>query len=158
MLLLVAADGDVVRLVEQDVRRHQCGVGEQTAVDVLGVLGALVLELRHARELAEHGVAIEHPAELRVRGHMALDKERVLFRVKAAGNVLRELLNGAPAQVGGVLAHGDRVQVGHEIIAVKDLGAFAPVFDRAQIRPERQVAGGLNAREHDFLCSFFFHS
>lgn len=109
VLLLVAADGDVVRLVEQNVRRHQCGVGEQTAVDVLCVLGALVLELRHARELTEHGVAVEHPAELRVRGDMALDKERVLFRIQAAGNVLRELLNGAPAQVGGVLAHGDRV-------------------------------------------------
>ena len=75
-----------------------------------------------------------------------------------AGNVLGKLLEAAAAQQLGILTHGERVQIGHEIIAVKDLGAFAPVFDRAQIRPERQVAGGLNAREHDFLCSFFFHS
>ena len=157
MLLLVTADGDIVRLIEQDVRRHQGGVGEQAAVDVLGVFGALVLELRHARELAEHGVAVEHPAKLGVRRHMALDEECVLFRVEAAGNVLRELLDGAAAQVGGVLPHGDRVQVGHEIIAVKDFGALAPVLDRAQVGPERQIAGGLDAGEHDFFCSFFFH-
>ena len=157
MLLLVAADGNVVRLIEQNVRRHQGGVGEQAAVDVLGVFGALVLKLRHTRELAEHGVAVEHPAELGVRGHMALDEERVLFRVETAGDVLRELLDGAAAQVGGVLPHGDRVQVGHEIIAVKDLGALAPVFDRAQIRPERQITGGLDAGEHHFFCCFFFH-
>ena len=37
VLLLVAADGNVVRLIEQNVRRHQGGVGEQAAVDVLGV-------------------------------------------------------------------------------------------------------------------------
>ena len=81
MLLLVAADGDVVRLVEQNVRRHQRGVGEQTAVDILCVLGALVLELRHARELTEHGVAVEHPGQLRVLGHMGLDKHNPLVRV-----------------------------------------------------------------------------
>ena len=91
-------------------------------------LARLVLKLGHTGELAEHGVAVEHPAQLGVGGHMALDEERVLFRVQAAGDVLRELLEGAAAQVGGVLPHGDGVQVGHEIIAVKALGALRSSF------------------------------
>ena len=91
MLLLVAADGDKVGLVEQDIRGHERGIGEQAGVDIIRIFGRLILELRHAGKLAEHGVAVEHPAELRVRGDVALDEKSVLFRVKTAGNVLREL-------------------------------------------------------------------
>ena len=157
MLLLVAADGNVVRLIEQNVRRHQGGVGEQAAVDVLGVFGALVLKLRHTRELAEHGVAVEHPAELGVRGHMALDEERVLFRVETAGDVLRELLDGAAAQVGGILAHGDRVHIHDAVQAVVLILQAHPVLDGSHVGAERQLAAGLDAGEHHFFCCFFFH-
>ena len=46
-----------------------------------------------------------------MRGHVALDKERDLVRVQAAGDVLRELLQRAAAQVGRHLAHGYGVHV-----------------------------------------------
>ena len=42
MLLLVAANGHQVRLIEQDVSSHQGGIGEQTRVDVVRILGGLV--------------------------------------------------------------------------------------------------------------------
>ena len=53
MLFLVGADRHVIRVVEQDIGRHQARVGEQAGVDVVGVLCGFILELRHAGELAE---------------------------------------------------------------------------------------------------------
>ena len=153
MLLLILADRDIVRLVEQDIRRHERWIGEEAAVDVIGVLRALVLELGHAAQFAEHRIAVEDPAELRVLVNMALDEQGVLLRVKAAGDVLRKLRDRAAAQLCGVLTHGKAVQVGHEIIAVKLVSELRPVLDRAEVVAEVQVTGGLDAREHSFLFS-----
>ena len=57
-LLLVVADGDEVRLIEEDVRRHEDGIGKQAGVDVVRVFSRLILKLRHAGQLPEHGVAV----------------------------------------------------------------------------------------------------
>ena len=57
MLALVLAYGHQVRLVEQDVRRHEHRVGEEAGGDVVGVLLGLLLELGHAAELTELGAA-----------------------------------------------------------------------------------------------------
>ena len=157
MLLLVLTHRHIVRLIQQNIRRHQGRVGEEAAVDVVGILGALVLELGHAAQLAEHGVAVEDPAQLRVLMDMALDKQGVLLRVQAAGDVLGQLGHGAPAQLRRVLPHGDAVQVRHEIVAVKFLRQGRPVLHRAQIVAQVQVAGGLDAGEHYFFRSCVFH-
>src|SRR3546814_5750659 len=76
-------------LIQQDIRRHQHRIIEQASVDVVGVFGALVLELRHAIELAHLRVAVEHPAQPRVRRHMALHEQRVVRRIKPAGDIQR---------------------------------------------------------------------
>ena len=112
---------------------------------------AFVLELGHAAELAEHRVAVQDPAELRVLRHMALDEEYVFLRVEAAGDVLRQLLERVAAQVGGIVARRERVQVRHEVVVVIQIGALDPVFDRPEIGAQGQFAGGLDAREHDFF-------
>ena len=157
MLLLVAADGDKVGLVEQDIRGHERGIGEQAGVDIIRIFGRLILELRHAGKLAEHGVAVEHPAELRVRGDVALDEQSVLFRVKTAGDVLRELRKRAAAQIGRHLPDGDGVHVYDAVVAFIFIGERYPVFDRPHIRAERKIAGGLYAGEYDFFAGSFFH-
>ena len=164
MLLLVGADGDVVRLIEQYVRRHEAGVGEESSVDVVDVLGALILELRHAAELTEHRVAVEHPAQLRVLVHMALDEEGVLLRVEPARDVLRELGGRVTAKLGGVLAHGDGVHIHDAVIACVFVRECHPVFQRAEVAAQMHIAGGLNAGEHYlfrrrciFLCDVVFH-
>ncbi len=154
MLLLILAHGDEVRLVEQDIGRHQRGIGKEAAVDVLGVFRAFVLELGHAAQLTEHRIAVEDPAELGVLVHVGLQEKGVLLRVETAGDILRQLLERTAPQRGGVVARGESVQVGHEVIAVKLLGALSPVFDRPEIGAQRQIAGGLDAREHDL---FLFH-
>ena len=133
MLLLVAADGDKIGLVEQNVCRHERGVGEETGVDIIRIFGRLILELRHARKLAEHGVAVEDPAELRVRGDVALDEECVLLRVETAGNVLRELRQSAAAQVGRHLPDGDGVHIDDAVVTLVFIGERYPVLDRPHI-------------------------
>ena len=59
VLLLVFTHRHLISLIQQDIRRHQRRIGEETAVDVLAVLGGLVLKLRHARHLAER-VLVRH--------------------------------------------------------------------------------------------------
>ena len=157
MLALILADRNIVGLIQQDIRRHEAGIGEQAAVYIIGVLCAFILKLRHAAQLAEHGVAIEYPAKLRMLVNMALQEQDVLLRVYAAGNVLGKLLEAAAAQQLGILAHGERVQIGHEIITVKFLGSCAPVLHRAQVIAEVQIARGLDAGQHTFLFYLIFH-
>ena len=82
---------------------------------------------------------------------MALNKQGVLLRVKAAGDVLGQLGHRAAAQLRGILADGDAVQIRHEIKAVKLLCEAGPVLHSAQVVAQVQVAGGLNAGEHDFF-------
>ena len=158
VLLLVLAHGDEVRLIEQDIRRHQAGIGEEPGVDVFGVPGGFVLELGHPGELAEHGVALEDPAQLRVLVDVGLDKQSVLLRVQAAGDIGGQLLQGVPPELRRVLPDGDGVHVGHEIIAVKLPGQLGPVLDGPQIGAQGQIAAGLDAGEEYLFClCFIFH-
>ena len=147
VLLLVLTHRDEIRLVEKNIRGHQGRVGEQAAVDVLLVLGGLVLELGHAAEFAEHGITVQHPAQLRVGGDVGLDEQSVLLRVQAAGDILGQLLQGAAAQVGGGLPDGDGVHIRHKVIAVEFVGPGAPILDGAQIVAQVQIAAGLDAAE-----------
>ena len=48
VLGLVGTDWYIVSLVEQDVASHQGRVGEEAGIDVVGVFGGLVFELRHS--------------------------------------------------------------------------------------------------------------
>ena len=72
VLLLVLADGNVRRLVEENVGRHQVGVGIEADRGILLVLARLLLELCHPVEPSETGDAVEDPGELRMCGDLAL--------------------------------------------------------------------------------------
>ena len=109
------------------------------------MLGGLGLELRHAAQLAELGIAPQDPAQLRMLGHVALDKHDVLLRIQAAGDILSQLINAALAQRGGILPHGDSVHVHDAVQTVILVLQRHPVFDCAHIRAQRQIAARLNA-------------
>ena len=112
MLLLIVADRHDVGLVEQDVGRHEDGVGEQPDAGVVGtLLLRLVLELRHAAGLAEAGDRGEDPRQLGVRAHVRLHVERRLRRLDAGGDVLGGGAAGLLAQLGRILRRRERVQV-----------------------------------------------
>ena len=154
MLGLILPHGHEVGIVDEDVRCHQHGVGEQTAVDVVGVLGTLILELGHARQLTKLRVAGQHPGKLGVRGHVALYKQNMLLRVDAYGQQQGGQLTCAAAQVCGHLAHGQAVQVGHHVQAVVIGLQEGPVAHRTDVVAQSRRAGGLNARKNAF--TFFF--
>ncbi|MPM58534.1 hypothetical protein SDC9_105365 [bioreactor metagenome] len=119
MLFLICADGNELRLIDQDIRRHEYGIGEEPRVDILRVLCALFLKLRHARELAHIGVAHERPGQLRMLRHMALNEDRGAVRIDSCGEKQRKSLDAAPSEFGCVHAHRLRVQVCDHIICVK---------------------------------------
>ena len=157
MLLLIAAHRHQVRLIEQNIRRHQSRIGEQARVDVVCIFGGLILELGHPGELTEHGVAVQHPAQLSMGGNVRLHKQHVLLRVQSAGDVGRQLGQGMAAQLRRHLPHGNGVHVRQHIIAVVFICQSGPVLDGTQIRPQRQVAGGLNTAENPLFLHFVFH-
>ena len=154
MLGLVLAHGDEVGVIDQNVGCHQDGVGEQAAVDVIGVFGALILELGHAGQLTELGVAGQHPGQLGVGRHVALDEEDMLLGIDADGQQQGGQLAGAAAQLSGVLADGQRVEVSDHIQAVVVRLQQGPVAHRADIVAQGGRAGGLDARKDAF--TFFF--
>ena len=135
-----------------DVVEEFCKKSIENGIDVVRIFGGLVLKLGHTGELAEHGVAVEHPAQLRVSGDVALDEQRHLVRVEAAGDVLRELLQRAAG-------YGDGMHVHDAVVGLVVVYHVNPVLDGAHVGAQRQVAGGLYAREHyfSFINFFFFH-
>ena len=118
MLLLVHAHGHQVGLIQQNIRGHEHGIGIQAGVDVVGMLGALVLELGHAVQLTHIGKAVQDPSQLRVAAHMALAINQALLRVQAAGQVNGHQLLAAAAQGGGVLPDGNGMHVHHAVDAI----------------------------------------
>ena len=159
MLALVLADGDEIRLVQQDIGRHQNRVGEQARRDVVGVLLGFHLELRHARQLAELRIAPQHPGKLRVLRHMGLDEHDILLRVQPAGDILRQLLQTSAPQIGRHLPDRNGVHIDDAVDALIFVLQRDPVFDRPHIRAERQIAAGLDTGKNTFLfghdTSFF---
>ena len=152
---MVCADGHERRLVQEDIRRHEHGVIHQPHVHVVGVLGALVLELRHAGELSRIGDGVEHPCELGVRGNVRLHEQHALFGVDAAGDEQRHQLERIPPQRRGLLLDGDRVQVCHRIDAVVFLLQLDEVADGADVVADGDRAARLNGGKQTLLFRAF---
>ncbi len=85
VLALVVADGDDVGVVQQDVGRLQRRVGEQCGRNEAARPVGLVLELRHAAQLAEGDRGLHQPAQLGVFGNLGLDEQRGDVGVDADG-------------------------------------------------------------------------
>src|SRR5699024_2924390 len=142
----------------QYVRRHKHRIGKQPRVDVVAVSGGFFLELSHARKLAEHRVAVEHPRQLGVSGHMALDKKYIVRVVYPAGEIHREQLTRAAAKLSRVLTDGYGVKIDDAEYAVVFLLKPDPVFERAEIIAYRDLTGRLNARKDPFFrCCVGIH-
>ena len=82
MLLLIRTYRHNIRLVQQNIRRHQAGIGKQPGIHIVCVLLGLVLKLGHTGQLAKLGVAVQQPAQLGMGGHMGLDKHNTLVRIQ----------------------------------------------------------------------------
>ena len=148
MLLLVFADRHLVGAVEQDVGGHEHRVVEQPHADALALAAArLVLELRHAPQLAHVGDGVEQPHELGVLRHVRLHDDDGALGVDAGREEHVGQLDRVAAQHGALLAHGDGVQVDDAEDAVVGLLHGDEVADRAQVVAEVQRAARLDAGE-----------
>ncbi len=99
VLLLIATDRDHVRVVQDDVGRHQHGVIEDTGVRGLA-LGERIFIGRPAFELTGRDQAAEDPGELVHLDHRGLPEEHRMLRVEprrepGGGDVVDVLLERA---------------------------------------------------------------
>ncbi len=155
VLLLVRAHGDVVRLVQQDVRGHQAGIGEQAGVDVVRVFLGFILELGHAGELPKLGVAVQNPGQLGVLRHLALDEKDALLQVDAHGQQHGVAIQHVFPQGGGLLPDGDGVQVRQAVNALVLILQAHEILQGPQVVAQGEGARGLDQAEDPFFLLCF---
>ncbi len=146
VLALIVADGDLIGVVEEDVRRLQRRVGEQSGGDEVATpFGRLVLELRHPAQLAEADVALHQPRQLGVFGDVALHEHRGHVGIEADGEEDRGELDRALADDARLLGHGEGVEVDDAVEDLLLVLSRHPVAKRSEVGAEVGVAGRLHA-------------
>ena len=145
VLALVLADGDLLGVVEEDVRGLQRRVGQQAGRDEAALLGRLLLVLHHALQLADRDRALHDPAQLGVLGHVALDEDGGDVGVEADRVQRRRQLERLLADDPGLLGHGQGVEVDDPVEGVARVLPDDPVPQRAEVVAEVDLAGGLDA-------------
>jgi hypothetical protein len=147
VLPLVLADGDELRVVEQDVRGHERRIGEQAQGHVL-LLRRLVLELGHPARLPHRGRALEDPRQLRMGRHLRLDEDRRLLRIDAGRDELGGRAQRPLPQIGRILFGGDRVHVRDEVEGVVRLLVCHELLQGSDVVSEvKRIGGGLDTRD-----------
>ncbi len=155
MLSLVVADRNDVGLVEQDVAGHQHRVGEQPRRDEVLAVG-LLLELRHAAQLAVARDSRQQPSRLGVRRHVALGEHRRPLGVEPGRDQHRVEVERAGVQVGRVVVGRDRVEVDDAEERVAALLGGRVLAEATDQVAEMFLAGRLDAGE-DAHWSPFAH-
>jgi len=83
-------------------------------------------------------------------GNSTLVKDNRAFGVDPSGNQTGSDFARIRSQLGGVLWHGDGMQVDYAINAIEILLRLNPVLDRAKVIAEMQIPGRLYTREDSF--------
>ena len=146
VLALVVSDGHAVGVVDEDVRRHQDRIGHEAGPHGL-LPAALLLELCHPAKLAHCRRALEQPRELCVLGHVTLDEDRADVRVEPRREQADGRVEGAAAQVVGVVLACEPVEVDDAEETVRLVLVHRPLPQRPEVVADMQVTGGLYARE-----------
>ena len=148
VLLLVAADGDDVAVVEEDVGRHKHRVGEEavggrfaSAAREVVFVGVAVFQHRHRRQ------AGEKPGQLGHQRHVTLAEEHGLRRVESAGEKVERHAQRVLTQGRRIVHGGEGVVVRDEIIRLAALLPLDRGAHHAEVVPEMRPAGGLDAGE-----------
>ena len=138
VLALVVADRHFFGVVQHDVGDHQHRVVEEAdAHRFVAALGGLVLELRHAAQLAERRHAVEDPGELGVGAHVALHEQQRAIFLEARRHQHRREATGRLGELGRIPRRGHRVQVDDAEDRVVIPGRL-----RARLRAGRRPSAG----------------
>ena len=149
MLFLVLADRHDVAVVQEDVRRHEHGVAEECmrggdAVGDFVFVGVAPLEESHGGDRAED------PGEERDLRDVGLAEEEGFGRVEATGEKVEGHVAGVAAEGVGIMQRGERVEVGDEVKGFALVLQFDRGLHHAEVIPEVQGAGGLDAGKDAF--------
>ena len=129
MLLLILADRNDVRVVEQDVRRHQRRVIENARIGGLPSRERILVGMP-ALELSRREKATEHPRELEHLGNVRLPVEQRPVRIEAASQPRGGDVADVAAKRRGIPNGGEGVIVGDEVKSA------VPIYERKS-RPDR---------------------
>src|SRR4051794_15491704 len=151
MLFLVFTDRHMRRAIDQNIGRHERGIGVETDGRVLAILAGLLLELRHAVEPAQTRYAIKDPGELGMFRDLALVENDMLFGIDSGRDKRRRDLANAGRQLVGVLRHGDRMQVDDAVDALVRLLQLDEPRNCAEIVTKMQISGRLDAGENALM-------
>ena len=144
VLALVVAHRDRRCVVQEDVGRHEAGVGEEPDPDRLLPL-ALVLELGHAPELAHGGGALEQPGEPGVLWHVALNEQGAAVRVEPDCEEVEGGIERVGPDGGRVDVRGQRVEVHDAVEGIVPVLEGHPVPQGPEVVPQGEVARGRDA-------------
>ena len=150
MLFLIDADGHVIRLIQQNIRRHEHGIIHEPHVDIIGMLLRFILKLRHALHFPHVGERIQHPRKFGVRRDIGLHVQRAMFGIDPASDVERRKFKRTAPKLARLLPHGDRVQIGDRIKTVVLFLHAHPITDRARIVADGEISARLRRRIYDF--------
>ena len=117
-------------------------------MNVALALGGLVLELDHARQLAERQPCTPSPSQLAVLDDVALHEDRGDVGIEPDREHHRRQLDRGLADDSWLLGDRERVQVDDAVEDVLLVLAVDPVPQRPQVVAEVDVTGRLDAREH----------
>jgi hypothetical protein len=144
VLLLVFADRHDVRVEDQNIRRHQHGIGEEAvigreAMRQLVLVGVAALEQTHRRYRAQE------PGEFGDFRHVGLFPEHGLLRIKTASQEIQRNIERVFAALGGIGQRGHRMVVGDEVERIALILQFDGGSHHPEIVAEMQRATGLDA-------------
>ena len=143
MLLLIAANGDDVRIVKQDIRGHQHGIGEKSEIR-RDAFGSLVFVAVRALEQAHRRQRSNEPIQFADFREITLTPKNGFFRVESAGEpVERDVLREAAAR--GRVGHGRQRMIVRD--KIETLAAILQLDGRAH--RAKVVANVQRARRRD---------
>ena len=132
MLLLVIADRNDVRIVQENIRRHQNRISQKSRADRFLAL-TLCLELRHAEQLACVRAAVQNPAKLRVSRHLRLHEDDGFFRIDADSQIECRDVQNVLLEHLRLLRYGDRVFIYDAVDAFVILLQLHELLERPKI-------------------------
>ena len=118
MLHLIDTHRNHIRLIKQDICRHQYRIGKKTCVDIVRMLGRLVLELGHTAQLTHVGVAVQNPCQLCMGRYMGLIIDAVLLRIDTRRDEQGQKLSRVLPKLRRILTDGDGVHVRYTVKAL----------------------------------------
>ena len=134
-------------LVGQHVGGLEHRIEEQSGRYQLALGRGLLLELRHAGQIAIRGHRREQPAQLGVLGQVALAEEDASVGIEAGGEQGGRGVVDRLAQGRRLIGHRDRVQINHAVDRLATVLAGHVLGDGADVVAEVLSARGLDSRE-----------